>query len=583
MHPEFMLRSSRTALRIAAAYFIAGTLWILVSDRLLERWVASGDLGIAQTIKGWSFMAVVSLLLFFWVRRALTERHTSASNLRATAANLRILLEQSLTGVFVIRDGRFIYVNERMAEIFGYSPDKLLGERFERVVYEGERARVIARVERTTGRRQSELFGFRGVRADGSVLHVEAQSTLTEIDGEPAILGIVLDVTQRKVVETQYQAARRLEALGRMAGGVAHDFNNLLTAISGAADLLRSHDSLPAECREDLEFILQTTDRGATLSRQLLAFSRNRAQHVAPIDVNATIAAVQPLLMRLVDSRIRLRVELDDRVRPILADQHQLEQIVLNLALNARDAMTDGGVLTITTKALRIEEAPPEAQAICRDDHLVRLTVQDSGVGIPVEVQPHIFEPFFTTKGDSGTGLGLATVQGIVAQTGGYILLESEPGRTCFAVYFPATEMDARPDAANAGADAQAAASPPGVAGHVLVVENEAVVREVTRRALEHAGFEVAEAHDGATARAQLSAGRFDVILMDISLPDESGADVARAFAQQHGGPPIIFMTGYGSDDISIPEDLAVAGFLEKPFTLEDVKNAVVRARVERA
>ena len=568
---------SKTAVRIAGAYFLASVLWIVISDRALEAWVAPERLGLAQTLKGLAFMAVVSVALFVGVRRALTAREESANSLRATSANLRILLEQALTGVFVIRDRRFVYVNQRMAEIFGYTTDELTGQPVERVIHEGDRLRVVERLGRSSERRQSKLFGFRGLRANDTVVHVESQSTRTEIDGEPAILGILLDVTQRKVAETQYQAARRLEALGRMAGGVAHDFNNLLTAISGAADLMRKHQGLPAECIDDLHFILQTTERGARLSHQLLAFSRNRPQHVGPLDVNQTIAAMQPLLRRLVDASIQIHIDLDETARPIVGDEHQMEQVVLNLVLNARDAMPHGGDLSIATHAVRVEDAPPEAQAISRDDgHLVRVTIEDTGRGIPADVQPRIFEPFFTTKGEKGTGLGLATVHGIVAQTGGYILLQSKPGRTCFSIYFPTTDRVTKDAPAGPTHDGQSA----NPNCRVLLVEDEAVVRAVTRRALEQAGYQVIEAENGQSARSHLDSGsHIDVVLMDLSLPDESGVDVARSLNGRASSPPVVFMSGYGMDDIAIPDDVDAAGFLEKPFTIEAVRDAVTRAR----
>lgn len=567
--------STKAALRISAVYLVTGALWILLSDRVVEAWVSPESVGFAQTVKGWAFMAFVALLLFWWVRRELYARAHSQATLRAAEAHLSILLNQSLTGVFVIRDGRFTYVNDRFAEIFGHAPADLPGQPVDLVIFEGERGRGHALLDRMFDGEQRQLFGFRGVRADGSVVHAEAQTTLTELDGRTAVIGILLDVTQRRVTEQQYQAARRLEAIGRMAGGVAHDFNNLLTAITGAAALLRSRPDLPPDSGEDLQVILDTAERGAVLSRQLLAFSRNRAQHVEPVDVGATVRGLQPMLQRLVHENIRLQLMLDPAAPPIVADRHQIEQVVMNLVINARDAMPDGGTLRIRSRAMPAAEAPPEARVLARGDQLLQLDVEDTGSGIPRELQGRIFEPFFTTKGEQGTGLGLATVQGIVAQTGGHILLDSKPGRTCFAIYFPTADQPVR----QSDGRSMSEISRDEGRRKVLVVEDEAVVRAVTRRALERAGFAVIEATDGASARAHFSELQsFGVVLLDVSLPDESGAEVARAIAARGDGPPIVFMSGYGQEDIALPDDVGSAGFVEKPFTVDEIARAVVQA-----
>lgn len=572
--------STKTAFRISATYLLLGGLWILLSDQLVSAWVDADQLSAAQTVKGWLFMLAVATLLFSWVRRELYARERSQKTLRATEANLAILLDQAITGVFVIRDGRFVYVNDRLGEIFGYEPAELIGRTAASLVHEGERARVMARLARTDGRRPRQLFGFRGVRSDGSLVHTEAQTTRTELDGEPVVLGMLLDVTQRKVMEGQYQAARRLEAVGRMAGGVAHDFNNLLTAVAGAAELLRAREDMPAGCEEDLQVILDTSERGAVLLRQLLAFSRNRAQHAEPIDVARTIAGMQPLLRRLVHARIQLDVRLDDDAPAILADRHQIEQVVLNLVINARDAMPEGGTLRIRAGPVDAKAAPAEARVITPGDQLMRFTIEDTGIGIAREVRGRIFEPFFTTKGEKGTGLGLATVQAIIAQTGGHIMVDSEPGRTCFAVYFPTTDQPASDDSTPPIAPDCASEQ----RGRVLVVEDEAVVRAITRRALEKAGFAVVEASDGAAARAHFDQlAEFSAVLLDVSLPDESGADIARAIAAHEDAPPIVLMSGYDLEDVSLPDDVTPFAFVEKPFTLDEIASAVTRASAQRA
>ncbi len=572
---EHMDASTRSALRISATYFILGALWVLLSDRVVGWLVPVGERMLVQTVKGWVFMAFVSVLLFSWVRREIRTRERSREALRATEANLAILLNQSLTGVFVVEDDRLTYANDRLHEILGRAPGELVGRSIASVVDEGDRARVLAQLERTSRRQQRRLLGFRALRADGATVHAEAQTTLTELGGREVVLGVLLDVTQRKVEEARYVAARRLEAIGRMAGGVAHDFNNLLTGITGAAQLLKSRRDLSPESREDLQVILDTAERGAALSRQLLAFSRSRVQHAEPVDVTDIVRGMQPLLRRLMHEKVRFEFELEPEPPPILADRHQIEQVVLNLAVNARDAMPNGGILRLTTATLLAEAAPPEARAIAGGDRLLRLTVEDTGVGIPRELRGRVFEPFFTTKGEHGTGLGLATVQGIIAQTSGHILLESAPGRTCFSVYFPTTDQPVGDR--TTPADGRTGDGRPR--GRVLVVEDEPVVRAITRRALERAGFPVVEAEDGAAARRALAGSdSFSVVLLDMTLPDESGVDIARTIVEADDPPAIVFMSGYSTEDLLLPDDVRPAGFVEKPFTVDEIARAVLRA-----
>ncbi|MHB1169193.1 MAG: hybrid sensor histidine kinase/response regulator [Longimicrobiales bacterium] len=565
--------STRAALGIAARYFILGALWVLLSDRVVDAVVPARDVALAQTLKGWLFMAFVAVLLFSWVRRELRRLEESRETLRATEANLGILLNQSLTGVFAVRDDRFTYTNDRFNEIFGHPPGTLTGQSVATIIEEGERVRVRHQLERAGGVRPHGL-AFRALRADGSVIHAEAQITQTELDGQEVVLGMLVDVTQRKVEEARYAAARRLEAVGRMAGGVAHDFNNLLTAISGAAELLRKREGLPQDAREDVQVILDTAERGASLSRHLLAFSRSRVMRAEPVDVSAIIRSMQPLLRRLVYEEIDLETQLEADPPPILADRNQVEQIVLNLVVNARDAMPEGGTLRIRTASMPAAIVPPQART-GRSERVLRLLVEDTGVGIPRELHARVFEPFFTTKGEEGTGLGLATVQGVVAQTGGQIMFESAPGRTAFSVYFPVAEQVT----VGKGAEASTRSHDARRRGSVLIVEDEPVVRAITRRALEKAGFPVVEAQNGAEARqALLSGAEFVVVLLDMTLPDESGVDIARLVLQHENGPAIVFMSGYSTEDVPIPDDIHPAGFVEKPFTVDEIASAVTRA-----
>jgi PAS domain S-box-containing protein len=392
------------------------------------------------------------------------------------------------------------------------------------------------------------------------------------------ILGVGIDVTEQTRMEEQLRdseerlrQSQKLEALGQLAAGVAHDFNNVLAAIGGYAQLLQEDLAADDPRRHDLDEILKAAERATRITRQLLAFSRQQVPAASRLDLVELVHDLSRMLRALLPATIVLQVSPARHGPPIdvLADRGQLEQVILNLTVNARDAMPTGGTLSID---LRTATTPAST-------HTAVLEVRDTGTGMTPEVQAHVFEPFFTTKEPGkGTGLGLATVYGIVCQHSGSIEIASAAGQgTTVTVRLPMAPPGAEP-AANETEQVE-----PDPGGRVLVVEDEAPVRELAARVLRRAGYDVLTAGDAGTAVGLLtSAGPFDLVLTDSAMPGMRGEDLASAIAHLQPGLPVILMSGY-TDPAGVQSSSAVAAFIQKPFTmpalLATVRRVIARAR----
>jgi two-component system cell cycle sensor histidine kinase/response regulator CckA len=385
------------------------------------------------------------------------------------------------------------------------------------------------------------------------------------------VLGVYTDITERKRLEEQFRQAQKMEAVGRLAGGVAHDFNNLLTVIRGNADLL-DPAALGAGEGALLDDLILAADRATALVRQLLMFSRRQPVRVEVLDLNGVITSLSALLRRLLGERVVLEPALATEGVVVRADRSHLEQVVMNLAVNARDAMPNGGTLTVRTEA--VERATAKGSA-----RFVRLTITDTGTGMTDEVKARIFEPFFTTKGqDQGTGLGLATVFGIVQQSGGHIDVDSAPGAgTTFRVDLPRWAGSASGSVMTPAPRAV----PDRFAGRpvsVLLVEDQDAVRKFARLALLGQGHEVADAESGEAALELVSAGtRFDVLVTDVSMPGIDGHELAARIRASRPEVAVVLMSGYAPDADRI-ERLERAVFLQKPFPPADLLAALNRA-----
>jgi PAS domain S-box-containing protein len=509
----------------------------------------------------------------------ITVRNQAIEGLRSAEERMRFALEAAGVGIW---DMDFISGTLQWSEIreaqFGLQPRTFGGTfaAYLELVHPGDRDALVETM--ATAKRTGVDFSLqhRALWSDGSVRWLNgAGRILLGADGEPVRgVGISLDVTGRRALEEQFQQTQKMEAIGRLAGGVAHDFNNLLTSILGYCELLLA-DLHPDDTRyADISEIQKAGGRAAGLTRQLLAFSRKQLIELTVLDLNLVVGDMRTMLERLIGEDVSVVLSLGIDLTPVKADRGQIEQIVMNLAVNARDAMPHGGALTIETANVELDEHYARAHLAVEPGRYVVLTVTDSGVGMTPEVQARLFEPFFTTKGPGkGTGLGLAIVHGIVARSGGSVHVYSELGRgTSFKTYFPAADatqiaVDAPPVVARRHAGRQT----------VLVVEDAEGLRELTRRLLQRQGYTVLVAANADEAlRLFERNGSIDVLLTDVVMPGASGPELTRWLVQRQPTLRVIYMSGYTEEAI-VHHGVLDPGiaFLHKPFTSETLGNKI--------
>lgn len=368
---------------------------------------------------------------------------------------------------------------------------------------------------------------------------------------------------ERLALEQQLQQAQKMEAVGRLAGGVAHDFNNVLTVILGAAYPLADDASQPERTRSTAREIVESAERASRITRQLTALGREQPQTLEPVPADDVIGDLREMLDRLLPENVHLVMRLESDGAVVLARPSWMEQVVMNLAVNARDAMEDGGDLLIETRVRELDEAYVGSHANVHPGSYLLLTVSDTGVGMSAEVRERLFEPFFTTKEEGqGTGLGLATVYSIIEKCGGHVRVYSEPGRgSTIRIHLPLFEPSSHADGS-----AHEGATHSGGSATVLVVEDEEGVRGLVERVLRRAGYRVLVTHDGASALSAVSGKphRVDLVLADMGLPDFTGIDLQREFARRGASVPFLFMSGF--TESTVRAQLGDAPFIEKPF-----------------
>ena len=491
-----------------------------------------------------------------------TDRRRMEQTLRESEERYRRVVDSIDQVIFSLdREGRFTYVSPAVQRISGWKAADLMGESFDRFVHPEDVERVHAHAAgRYRGER--EPHEFRVVGPEGTTLHVRAYSYPLAEDGRPVGLsGIITDITGQVQLQEQLLQSRKMEAVGRLAGGIAHDFSNLLTAITGFSEMLLLDERVGTESRGWVAEIRKSIDRGASLVRQLLSFSRKQVTQPRVLDLNELIRGIERMLERLIGEHIALRTLLADGLPPLAADPGQLELAIVNLVVNARDAMPSGGTLTIETSSV-------SAGAGSR----VRLSIADTGFGMDEGVRSHLFEPFFTTKERGrGTGLGLSTVYGIVQQCGGTIAVHSEPGRGTYVVIeLPAARARLERD----GADA----APTAVVGgteRLLVVEDDPLVRMTIQACLAPLGYRLAVATDGAEALAT-DPRSIDLLVTDVVMPGLSGGSLAGRMREARPDLPVLFVSGY-EPGVVFPDGLpgGRSAFLQKPFATERLARAV--------
>ncbi len=500
------------------------------------------------------------------------DKQVAESALRISERRFRALVEESWDAVALFAgDGTILYGSPATTRLLGYELTEFVGRNAMELIHPDDRAGVLVRLQDAMAAPRAPVQVAARVRhKNGSWRYLEG--VFTNLIDDPSVGAIVnnyRDVTDRRILEEQVMMSQKMEAIGRLAGGVAHDFNNILTAIGGYSDLLLADLPPDDRRRHDVEEIHQATQRAAALTQQLLAFSRRQVLQPKVINLNALVPDIEKMLRRLIGEDILFATVLHPRLGNVRADPGQLEQVIVNLAVNARDAMSDGGRLTIETRNVELDEAYTAEHPAVKPGRYVMLAVTDTGVGMDQETKARIFEPFFSTKvRGKGTGLGLATVYGIVQQTGGHIWPYSEPGRgTTMRVYLP--RVDAPADPIEHSRDA----APETLRGSetILVVEDEAPVRAVTRQLLERNGYTVLEAPDGAAALALVdgaAGGRhIDLLLTDVIMPGMSGRELAVQLNARRPNVRVLFMSGY-TDDAVVRHGMLEPGlaYLEKPF-----------------
>ena len=520
-------------------------------------------------------VAMASLLLFRqFVELRLNRRLFDAQV--AQDARFRALVQQSSDVVLVVNAaGRLTYVSPSATRVFGDGSRVVAGAALRDLAPPDDPA-VFDAIYAAPGASPVIQTRMRTVAGDWRDLEVLS----TSLTSDPAIRGIVLncrDVTERNELERRLQHAQKIDAVGHLAGGLAHDFNNLLMVIRGYAELLRGQLPPDAEAQADLGHMEHAVDRASTVTRKLLAFSRRQAVQPTVIDLNAALADLQPIFRQLVADGVEVSVQAGGGLWRVKADQGQVEQVVVNLMTNARDAMPHGGVLRISTSNRHLDRR--EAPGNPEPGDYVQLDVADTGIGMSDAIRARIFEPFFSTKPkDRGVGLGLAMVHGIVSRAGGHIRVCTAPGEgTTFTVLLPRTT-----EATGRAVERVAAPEPAADARTVLLVDDEPAVRDITRRLLERAGFRVIEAVDGHEALA--IAGRrevkVDLLLTDMIMPGLDGRQVAAGFRAARPGVPVVGITGYAgeSDQDDVFERDGLAGLVTKPFSSDALIRAVASA-----
>jgi PAS domain S-box-containing protein len=517
----------------------------------------------------------------------ISERKAAEASLRETSARLE--LAQTATGITIWEwepeSGWSSYTPD-FCQLYGLPPGTpaLSLEEWREFVHPDDRDRVLEDLDATLAGERPYDTEYRVVWRDGSIHWIASRGrVLPPQEGRPRrMIGINFDVTRRREAEQQLRQLDRLETVARLAGGVAHETNNQMTVVTGAATFMLRREDLPDAVREDAEHIRQAAERTAAITQQLLAFSRRQLMQPRVLDLNAAVRGFEAIIRRTVGEDVRLRLDLGPGLGRVRMDEGQLQQVLLNLTLNARDAMPAGGTLALETRELDLEGAATDSHGVRpRPGRYAELCVRDTGVGMDAQTLAHVFEPFFTTKGvGHGTGLGLSTVYGIVKQSSGYVFVDSAEGQgTTIRILLPVADDPLAPHAPSRTLAA-------GGGETVLVVDDEPVVRAMMARALGEAGYQVLAADRGtvAVALAREHSTRIRALVTDLAMPGMRGRELARTLGGIVPDLPVLFVSGFAGDEVE-RLGLLEAGrpFLSKPFSPELLVERVREMLLARA
>ena len=522
-----------------------------------------------------------------------TEWDRTQADLSAAESRYRTLVERLPAVTYIAElgaSGRWHYVSPQIQSMLGFSATEWLSDSTNWInrIHPEDRETVLAVEEHFQKNRDLFQAEYRLFARDGRVLWFRDEAVTLPTDQDQPFLmqGVMYDITERKRLEDQLRHSQKMEAVGLLAGGVAHDFNNLLMLIQSHNERLRATLAPDAAARKESSGIEHAVTRAASLTGRLLAFSRKQVLQPRIMDLNEVLNEVAKMLDRLIGKSIALKIVSAPKLWPLKADPGQMEQLIMNLAVNARDAMPNGGELLIETRNTEISPAPPQFPEGVRPGRYVSLIIRDTGVGMDLETQAHMFDPFFTTKEPGkGTGLGLAIVYGVVKQAGGWTHVESKPGQgTTFEIYLPRAEEnqddnknDAKPSSAVPGQQVHPASAARGTET-ILLVEDEGGIREVAFDFLNARGYRVLTAMDGNEA-LRIAEGHEDLIhllVTDMAMPNVGGKELAQRLRQVRPQIKVLFMSGYPDHPALASEDESVlTTVLQKPFLLNTLAQKI--------
>jgi len=486
----------------------------------------------------------------------------------------RSVAENSLVGLYILEDGLFRYVNRRLCEIIGYTYEELVDKRGPLEFVHPDDREWVGEIhrKRLAGEDTESQYDFRAIRKDGRIITFRLISSWTMHEGRRLIMGSLLDVTREKSLEEKLLQSQKMEALGTLAGGIAHDFNNILTALAGYGTLLQMKMDEADPLHIYVDQILSASGKAAQLTQSLLTFSRQRPIALSHVDINGIIRGTEKLLKRLLTEDIELKTVLSPGDITVMADPTQIDQILFNLATNARDAMPGGGTLTITTEAVELDEGFRHAHGYGEPGPYALISFSDTGLGMDKATQAHIFDPFFTTKEvGRGTGLGLSTVYGAVKQHNGYISVLSEPNAgTTFHIYLPGAMKAGREEG-------KAPIAVKGGKEIILIAEDNGAVRELMGKILTQYGYRTIEAVDGADALARFrEAANIDLLVLDSVMPRMNGPETYNEIRKIRPGIKVIFTSGY-TRDVFLDKGIEDGkfNFLQKPISPDAILQKV--------
>jgi len=515
----------------------------------------------------------------------ITERKRAEERLRESEEKYHLVVEHANQGILIAQDGMIKFSNPKMLKISGYSQEELSSKQFTQFIHPDDRQTVVENhLKRLQGVELPHIYNFRILDKEGNIKWLEINAALINWEGKPATLNFLTNITERKraeeemnLLQEQFRHSQKMEAIGRLAGGIAHDFNNLLTIIKGYSQLSLHELKEENPLKGNLEEINRASEKATDLTRQLLSFSRSQMMEMRVIDLNNIVRNLDKMLRRVIGEGVELITFLADDLGRIKVDPGQIEQVIMNLVVNAKDAMPSGGKLAIETANVELDETYVCSHIGVKPGRHVMLLVSDTGMGMAPEVKKKVFEPFFTTKEkDKGTGLGLSTVYGIVKQSGGDIWVYSEPGYgTTFKIYFP--RVDEPQDIVEVKEERLEEGLPHGDET-ILVVEDDEEVRKITGRILRMQGYRVLEASNGGDVFSVCDQhdGPIHLMVTDVVMPKMHGPELAKRVSSLYPEMKVIYMSGYVEKFISHHGILEKGmEYIQKPFTVNELARKV--------